>query len=117
MIFIAHDLAVVRRISHRIMVMYLGRVMEMADAVSLCATPLHPYTRALIAAVPIPDPQLERLRKRVLPTGEVPSLFAPPSGCPFRTRCSFAIERCASEVPALRMIGSTSVACHRAGEI
>jgi oligopeptide/dipeptide ABC transporter ATP-binding protein len=117
MIFIAHDLAVVRRISHRIMVMYLGRVMEMADAVSLCATPLHPYTRALIAAVPIPDPQLERLRKRVLPTGEVPSLFAPPLGCPFRTRCSFAIERCASEVPALRMIGSTSVACHRAGEI
>ena len=116
MIFIAHDLAVVRRISHRIMVMYLGRVMETADAVPLCAAPLHPYTRALIAAVPIPDPQLERQRKRVLPTGEVPSLFAPPSGCPFRTRCSDAIERCASEVPALRMVGSTSVACHRAGE-
>jgi len=117
MIFIAHDLAVVRRISHRIMVMYLGRVMEMADAVSLCAAPLHPYTRALIAAVPIPDPQLERQRKRVLPTGEVPSLFAPPSGCPFRTRCSYAIERCASEIPVLRMVENTSVACHRAGEI
>ena len=117
MIFIAHDLAVVRRISHRIMVMYLGRVMEMADAVSLCAAPLHPYTRALIAAVPIPDPQLERQRKRVLPTGEVPSLFAPPSGCPFRTRCSHAVERCASEIPALRMIANSAVACHRAGEI
>lgn len=117
MIFIAHDLAVVRRISHRIMVMYLGRVMEVADAASLCAAPLHPYTRALIAAVPIPDPQLERQRKRVLPTGEVPSLFTPPSACPFRTRCSHAIERCASEIPALRMIANSTVACHRAGEI
>ena len=117
MIFIAHDLAVVRRISHRIMVMYLGRVMEVADAVSLCATPLHPYSRALIAAVPVPDPQIERRRKTVLATGEVPSLFAPPSGCPFRTRCSDAIERCISDIPALRMVGGTSVACHRAGEI
>ena len=117
MIFIAHDLAVVRRISHRIMVMYLGRVMEEADAISLCAAPLHPYTRALIAAVPIPDPQLERQRKRVLLAAEVPSLFAPPSGCPFRTRCSHAVDRCASEMPALRRVGDCSVACHRAGEI
>jgi oligopeptide/dipeptide ABC transporter ATP-binding protein len=117
MIFIAHDLAVVRRISHRIMVMYLGRVMEVADAASLCAAPLHPYSRALIAAVPVPDPQLERQRKRTLPTGEVPSLFAPPSGCPFRTRCSQVIERCVGEVPVLRIVGKTSVACHRAGEI
>jgi oligopeptide/dipeptide ABC transporter ATP-binding protein len=117
MIFIAHDLAVVRRISHRIMVMYLGRVMEVADAAPLCAAPLHPYSRALIAAVPLPDPRLERQRKRVLTTGEVPSLFAPPSGCPFRTRCSYAIERCVSEVPVLRTVGNSSVACHRAGEI
>jgi peptide/nickel transport system ATP-binding protein len=117
MIFIAHDLAVVRRISHRIMVMYLGRVMEVADAATLCAAPLHPYSRALIAAVPLPDPRLERQRKRVLTTGEVPSLFAPPSGCPFRTRCSHAIERCVSEVPVLRTVGNSSVACHRAGEI
>ena len=117
MIFIAHDLAVVRRISHRIMVMYLGRVMETADAVSLCAAPLHPYTRALIAAVPIPDPWLERQRKRVLATGEVPSLLVPPIGCPFRTRCSHAVERCVSEIPALRLIANSTVACHRAGEI
>ena len=114
MIFIAHDLAVVRRISHRIMVMYLGRVMEVADAVPLCAAPLHPYSRALIAAVPVPDPGLERRRQRELPAGEVPSLFAPPAGCAFHTRCSHAIERCVSEVPALRTVGGHSVACHLA---
>jgi oligopeptide/dipeptide ABC transporter ATP-binding protein len=117
MIFIAHDLAVVRRISHRIMVMYLGRVMEVADAVPLCAAPLHPYSRALIAAVPVPDPGLERHRKRELPAGEVPSLFAPPSGCAFHTRCSHAIDRCASELPLLRTVGGHSVACHLAGGI
>jgi len=117
LIFISHDLAVVRRLSHRVLVMYLGKVMELADAEQLYRAPQHPYTRALMAAVPIPDPRLEKTRAKVLATGEVPSPLAPPGGCAFRTRCAFAIDKCAAEEPALVEAGTSRVACWRVGEV
>ena len=117
LIFISHDLAVVRRLSHRVLVMYLGKVMEIADADELYKTPKHPYTRALMAAVPIPDPRLEKTRVKALAKGEVPSPLAAPGGCAFRTRCEFAIERCGSAEPELRDFGTARVACWRVGEI
>ncbi len=112
LVFIAHDLAVVKHISNRILVLYLGREMELAHKAALYATPRHPYTRALLSAIPIPDPQLERAKVIQLLQGELPSPINPPSGCVFRTRCPQAIDRCAAEVPALRRIDAqTEAAC------
>ena len=113
LIFISHDLAVVRHISHRVMVMYLGRVMELAERESLYRTPRHPYTQALLAAVPIPDPDKERAKKRLILTGDPPSPLSPPSGCVFRTRCGKADETCTSATPVLDAASSGhEVACH-----
>lgn len=114
-LFIAHDLAVVRSISHRILVMYLGRVLEQADNATLFEQTRHPYTKALLSAVPVPDPAMSK-RPRPL-AGEVPSILNPPEGCPFHPRCEHAVERCNSELPQLRVVGDSVVACHRAEEL
>ena len=116
LIFIAHDLPVVRHISHRVMVMYLGRTMEYGDAEQLYTRPLHPYTAALIAAAPVPDPKLARNRAHRPLEGELPSPLAPPSGCPFSSRCPIAESRCHKEPPPLRTLRGVQVACHRADE-
>lgn len=114
-IFISHDLAVVRAISHRVLVMYLGRLVEIADNATLFSSPRHPYTRALIDAVPVPDP-VAPLNKAPL-LGEVPSPLSPPTGCVFHPRCDYAIDVCAVKLPATRDIKGSRVACHRADEI
>jgi len=114
-IFIAHDLAVVRAISHRVLVMYLGRLVELADNAALFARPRHPYTRALIDAVPIPDPVVPRNKAPL--RGEVPSLLHPPGGCVFHPRCEYAIDICATKLPVARDLEGTRVACHRADEV
>jgi len=114
LLFIAHDLASVRHISHRVLVLYLGGVMELAERDALYAEPRHPYTRALLAAVPDLDPERARAHPVVPLAGEPPSPISPPSGCVFRTRCPIAEPHCAAEVPTLRDIGGHDVACHLA---
>jgi len=110
-LFIAHDLAVVEHISHRIAVMYLGKIVEYTDKQTLFTNPLHPYTEALLAAVPIPNPQLKRKKK--LLQGDVPSPINPPPGCTFHTRCPYAEAQCRIDIPALREVGpGHMVACH-----
>jgi oligopeptide/dipeptide ABC transporter ATP-binding protein len=110
-LFIAHNLAVVRHLSDRVAIMYLGRIVELADADALYAAPRHPYTRALISAIPLPEPG--RRRARIILPGDVPSPIKPPPGCPFHPRCPHATDRCRSEVPALREAATGhQVACH-----
>jgi oligopeptide transport system ATP-binding protein len=117
-LFIAHDLSMVRHISDDIAVMYLGRLMELADRKALYETPQHPYTQALISAVPVPDPDLEALRRRVILEGDIPSPSNPPPGCVFSTRCRYARKICFEQVPEYREIRPAHhVACHFAGDL
>jgi peptide/nickel transport system ATP-binding protein len=111
LLFISHDLAIVEHLTHRVAVMYLGKIVEVADRRTLFAAPCHPYTRALLSAVPVPDPMARR--DRVILTGDVPSPINPPSGCRFHTRCPYVFDRCRTEEPVLRDVGEgQKAACH-----
>ena len=117
-LFIAHDLLVVRHISDRIAVMYLGKMVELADAAEIYDHPLHPYSKSLLSAVPVPDPKVARANKRIVLSGDIPSPLNAPSGCPFRTRCAYATEACAQSMPEFREISKGHfVACHRVEEL
>lgn len=115
--FIAHDLSMVKYISDRVMVMYLGKVVEITASRQLYAHPAHPYTQALLSAIPIPDPHVEAEKQRIKMGGEIPSPIDPPAGCRFQNRCKYATDRCREEEPQLRLVGEDHyVACHRCGE-
>ena len=111
-LFISHDLAVVRHISHRVAVMYFGRIVELGDVEEIFSRPSHPYTRSLLGAVPVPDPKVQRQRTKVALTGEIPDLAKPPAGCAFASRCTFATDICRETVPEFREHAGTTVACH-----
>jgi oligopeptide transport system ATP-binding protein len=117
-LFLAHDLLVVRHISDRIAVMYLGRMVELADAEEIHMHPLHPYTKSLLSAIPVPDPKIARANQRIVLNGDIPSPLNAPSGCPFRTRCRYATPACAEAMPEFKEVSKGHfVACHRAAEI
>jgi oligopeptide/dipeptide ABC transporter ATP-binding protein len=111
-LFIAHDLSVVQHISDRVAVMYLGKIMELAATADLYKSPHHPYTKALLSAIPIPDPILERQREQIILSGDLPNPVNPPTGCVFNTRCWKAQDKCRTSEPALMQIGASQVACH-----
>ena len=117
-LFIAHDLLVVRHISDRIAVMYLGKMVELANANEIYDHPLHPYSKSLLSAVPVPDPKIARANQRIVLSGDIPSPLNAPSGCPFRTRCPYACDKCAESMPDFQAVSAGHfVACHRVGEI
>ena len=117
-LFIAHDLLVVRHISDRIAVMYLGKMVELADANEIYDHPLHPYSKSLLSAVPVPDPKIARANQRIVLSGDIPSPLNAPSGWPFRTRCPYACDKCAESMPDFQEVSAGHfVACHRVGEI
>lgn len=111
-LFISHDLGLVRYISDRIGIMYLGHLVECGESNEVCTNPQHPYTQALLSAVPVPDPRAAKEKKRIILQGEIPSPINPPSGCPFSPRCRYATETCKKEIPKLRNVQNRQIACH-----